>query len=244
MYIIDKEEKRYEQLTEAFPWLNKVQVIALVGAGGKTTLMYALAEEFKSQGKKVIVTTSTRIRKPDNYYVTADVKEAVQVLQRSGIVVLGEEMGEQKLHMELASSIEFLKENCDVVLIEADGAKMLPIKVPRSQEPVIIKDTEAVLGVVGLDALHQPLGKICFGQAEAISFFEKQLDEKIEEADILKLMQSEQGLKKQVKDRYFGVILNKADTKERQQSARRIMDRACRSGKSGWIAAVSRMEES
>ena len=35
------------------------RVISLVGGGGKTTTMYALAEIFREEGKKVIVTTST-----------------------------------------------------------------------------------------------------------------------------------------------------------------------------------------
>ena len=38
------------------------RVISLVGGGGKTTTMYALAEIFREEGKKVIVTTSTHLQ--------------------------------------------------------------------------------------------------------------------------------------------------------------------------------------
>lgn len=40
------------------------RVISLVGGGGKTTTMYALAEIFREEGKKVIVTTSTHLQTP------------------------------------------------------------------------------------------------------------------------------------------------------------------------------------
>src|SRR5579884_2692577 len=36
-------------------------LIAIVGAGGKTTTMYTLADELAAQGKRVITTTTTQI---------------------------------------------------------------------------------------------------------------------------------------------------------------------------------------
>lgn len=35
---------------------------AVVGSGGKTTLIHRLAEEYRAQGKKVFVTTTTHMR--------------------------------------------------------------------------------------------------------------------------------------------------------------------------------------
>ena len=40
----------------------------------------------------------------------------------------------------------------DLILIEADGARMMPCKVPAAYEPVILPETDTVLGVLGLDA--------------------------------------------------------------------------------------------
>ena len=39
-------------------------VTALIGGGGKTTLMYTLAEELRRRGT-VLVTTSTHIQRPE-----------------------------------------------------------------------------------------------------------------------------------------------------------------------------------
>jgi probable selenium-dependent hydroxylase accessory protein YqeC len=51
-------------LLDAFDAWNE-RVIALVGAGGKTTAMFHMAHEFGEAGRRVIVTTTTRIRMPD-----------------------------------------------------------------------------------------------------------------------------------------------------------------------------------
>lgn len=41
--------------------LRRGDLLSLVGAGGKTTLMFRLAAEAKALGLRVLVTTSTRI---------------------------------------------------------------------------------------------------------------------------------------------------------------------------------------
>ena len=43
---------------------NKKHIISLVGGGGKTTIMYELAEHFAEQGKRVVVLTTTHIWLP------------------------------------------------------------------------------------------------------------------------------------------------------------------------------------
>ena len=51
------------------------RVISLVGGGGKTTTMYALAEIFREEGKKVIVTTSTHLQAPPEEIRAWDIEE-------------------------------------------------------------------------------------------------------------------------------------------------------------------------
>ena len=41
-------------------------MIAFVGGGGKTTLIYELARELESVGKRVLVTTTTHMLRPKN----------------------------------------------------------------------------------------------------------------------------------------------------------------------------------
>ena len=54
---------------EDLPFLGETgYVISLVGGGGKTTLLYALARHYSAQGQRVLVSTTTHIRRPDANY--------------------------------------------------------------------------------------------------------------------------------------------------------------------------------
>ena len=62
-------------------------VTALIGGGGKTTLLYTLAEELRRCGT-VIVTTSTHIQRPEQYPVLleGDEKDVAAALSENGVV--------------------------------------------------------------------------------------------------------------------------------------------------------------
>ena len=60
---------------EALPFLGETgHVISLVGGGGKTTLLYALARHYSAQGQRVLVSTTTHIQRPDANYATDEVR--------------------------------------------------------------------------------------------------------------------------------------------------------------------------
>ena len=44
--------------------IRNYKMISFVGAGGKSTLMYALAEKISRRGRKVLVSTTTHIYEP------------------------------------------------------------------------------------------------------------------------------------------------------------------------------------
>src|ERR1043166_7206335 len=45
------------------------EVVSLIGAGGKTTTLYRLASELREDGKKILLTTTTKIFKPTKPHV-------------------------------------------------------------------------------------------------------------------------------------------------------------------------------
>ena len=60
-------------IEECFPFLaERGHVISLVGAGGKTTLMYCLAQRFAERGMKTVVMTTTKIKRPDQFAKTIE----------------------------------------------------------------------------------------------------------------------------------------------------------------------------
>lgn len=231
-------------LLEALDIRNRIpRVISLVGGGGKTTVMYELAEELESIGKKVIVTTSTHIRKPADYRtVTAErAEELKKIPWDHGILVTGREAEDGKLKGMAEEELEKLSAYCDVLLIEADGAKCLPLKVPMIHEPVIIPATELVIACAGLDCVGRPFKDYCFRYEKACGLLEKRPEDIISEEDVAEILCSLEGSRKAVEGREYRIILNKADDEERKRMAERIIGH-CRKEYTG-ITAVTAFEQ-
>jgi len=156
-------------LRQAFR-LDNGGVISIVGAGGKTSLMYKLAHEFANAGDSVLTTTTTKIFRPDPdqcpCFFLSDSVEAV----------LKQSEAQLKHHQHITAAvgkasipyklIGFAPEEIDLIwqsglfrwiIVEADGAARLPLKVPAPHEPVFPGTTKWAIGVVGLSAVGQPL---------------------------------------------------------------------------------------
>ncbi len=131
-------------------------VTAIIGGGGKTALLYRLAQELAPRGS-VIVTTSTHIWPPQHLPVLV---EAGPV---NGVVCLGTPCESGKLAAPRQSFSE-LAQLADYVLVEADGSAGRPLKAHLPHEPVIPENAKQVIAVVGLsgfgrqicDAAHRP----------------------------------------------------------------------------------------
>ncbi len=153
---------------------GKPYIISLVGGGGKTSLIRRLAWEGRERGYKVLVLTTTHMAVPDHYEVLVrDRDEVEKSLERDHLAVSGKPEASKKPEEGRKISFwdwEFYGEICpaaDLVLIEADGAKRLPVKVPRPGEPVIPENTDLILCVYGLSSLGKPVQEVCFRLKEA-----------------------------------------------------------------------------
>lgn len=140
-------------------------VTALIGGGGKTTLLYTLAEELGKNGT-VLLATSTRIFPPQQYETLTNADEAAvrAALSCTRIVCVGETAEDGKLAAP-SLSFETLAALADYVLVEADGSKHLPLKAHEAHEPVIPKNAQRVVLVVGMDGMGKPIREICHRSA-------------------------------------------------------------------------------
>ena len=200
-------------------------VIAVVGGGGKTSLIFRLMEEFVADGKKVIVTTTTHMAyEPDRPFAEdGDTDKICDQLKNFGYTVAaGLDRSKGKIGCLPEEKLPELKKLCDVLLIEADGAKRLPLKVPGEREPVIPKFVELVIGVVGMDALGEPIQKTCHRPEKVADFLGKGMEEVVTEDDIVKIAVSAEALRKCVDGREYCVLLNKADIRGKAEAAERI----------------------
>ena len=65
-------------------------VLAVTGAGGKTSCIAALAQELAEKGKRILVVTTTHMYRPERYGVlTGDAAMIIRQLQETGIAVAG-----------------------------------------------------------------------------------------------------------------------------------------------------------
>lgn len=138
-------------------------VTSVIGSGGKTTLLAALARELPGT---VVLTTTTHILPFEGMplVTSADADDVRAALARSRVVCVGAQ-GEKNGKLAAPSlGIEQLAALADHVLVEADGAHRLPLKAHAPWEPVVpacSARTVLVLGASGLgrpvrDVVHRP----------------------------------------------------------------------------------------
>lgn len=138
--------------------MNK-KIVAVVGAGGKTTYIRKKAKEYVHQGKKVFVTTTTHMMKETDTLVSDDAEEIIKRLTEQNFVMAGRDCGE-KIQTLSAETYEKVCAYANVVLVEADGSKHMPIKFPAGHEPVIPENVNQIVVNCGLHALGKPLGEV------------------------------------------------------------------------------------
>ena len=141
------------------------EVISLVGGGGKTTLMFALARELSSDGKLVITTTTTKIFEPSPadtplLLLERDEEAIIRVLLQNvakyrHITLASEKLSSGKLNGVSPEMVIRLAELKPVscMIVEADGAAQRSLKAPNPTEPVIPDNTSLVIPIVGIDAV-------------------------------------------------------------------------------------------
>ena len=145
-------------------------VISLVGAGGKTSLMFRIAREAFIAGESVLTTTTTRIMVPEKKQsseiviaaTSKSVLEKAAVLMKTNLhltaVSAAHHEGDKLVGFESVAIDELQQSGLfRWILVEADGAAKKWIKVPADHEPVIPKCTDRIIGVVGLKAVGKPL---------------------------------------------------------------------------------------
>jgi probable selenium-dependent hydroxylase accessory protein YqeC len=158
--------KTVTTLKEAFE-IRPKEVVSLVGAGGKTSLMFALARELTEKGKAVITSTTTKIFPPSPsetacVFVSSHEDEIIDFILKNagakGCITIGSELLTDSRKLKGVSPLLVLRlikqPQVGHIVIEADGASQRPLKAPNPEyEPVIPSCTTVVIPVVGIDAL-------------------------------------------------------------------------------------------
>lgn len=211
--------------------LNDAPQVAFVGAGGKTTAMFALARQFE---KPVLVTTSThlstsQIASGDLHLILRNAA-AVQSLDPTELpavtIVSRVEQPEGRVSGPSADILqalsEFARQHSFPLLIEADGARLRALKAPAPHEPAIPDFVEAVVVVAGLSALGKPLSETWVHRPERFAELGglRLRGEITTKSLSAVLLHEEGGLKNIPRGSRRIALLNQADTPELKAAAR------------------------
>ena len=135
-------------------------IIAVVGSGGKTTLIKKLASQYLSAGKTVFATTTTHMFIEEDTLLTDNADTIIHHLMEKGYAMAGIAEGE-KIKSLSKETYEAVCSFADVVLVEADGSKHMPLKYPNDSEPVIPDNVEQIIVVWGSHGLYKPAREVC-----------------------------------------------------------------------------------
>lgn len=175
---------------------------AFVGAGGKTTLIHRLAEKYRAEGKRVFVTTSTHMYRENNTLVTDSAAEIIKELEEKGYAMAGTQSLKHTDKITALSQQTYLEvcSKADVVLVEADGSRGMPIKFPNKTEPVIYENTDEIVVVCGLSAIGKTAKKAAFRLEEVKACLNIEEDTLITAQHIQKLLR--EGYINPLKEKY------------------------------------------
>ena len=133
-------------------------VTAIIGSGGKTTLLRTLSGELPG---RVLLCTSTHFQGYADLPTVLDPTESAlrEALWKHPIVCAAGRSPTGKL-VDCGLPYETLADLADFVLVEADGSRRRPLKAHARHEPVIPPCTRQVICVVGLSGLHRPVSEV------------------------------------------------------------------------------------
>lgn len=141
------------------------KTVAFVGAGGKTSAMITLASELSPP---VVMTTTTHLgawqaalAERHEIISSPDALKNIDFTTSESILLTGPLDEGDRLRGVDPATLEALHASCcDLgiyLLIEADGARQLPLKAPADYEPVIPAWVDHVVVLAGLTGLGKPL---------------------------------------------------------------------------------------
>ena len=139
--------------------------------------MFGLGYEFAGAGKRVIMTTTTKMGREQALEAptvcwSADTDCAVEAMNDAGPVMLVTGGDDHKVTGPSPEAVDrlFAETNADYVIVEADGSWRRPLKAPAAHEPVIPVTSTTVVILMGMSAVGRAMQDVTHRIEQAVRF--------------------------------------------------------------------------
>ena len=188
--------------------------VALVGGGGKSTLMHAISEQVTGS---VVITCTTKMGADQHLgrpvLVAPGDDEVVEAASTAGepAMVWSRVEGQKAIGVDPAQCDAWF-ERVDHVIIEADGSRRRPFKAPADYEPIIPSTATLVVSVIGADALGRVIADQCHRPLRVAALIGCRADVRLEPWIAAEVILHERGATKALPaGAAFAVVINKVD---------------------------------
>ncbi|MFN2105680.1 MAG: selenium cofactor biosynthesis protein YqeC, partial [Candidatus Promineifilaceae bacterium] len=175
------------------------QMIAFTGGGGKSSLLFALAGMLPG---KIVITTTTRMAREQIEFAAESIPAAVSRYPAISCIactrisaIVGPDVEADKVGgvgLEVPAQL-LAQPGVSFVLVEADGARMLPLKAPAGHEPAMPLGVDLVVPVCGIDALGKPINIVAHRPELVAGLLGKRDGDLVEASDLAKILTHPQG---------------------------------------------------
>ena len=186
--------------------------VALVGGGGKTTLLHALGDRLAG---RIVLTTTTKMGADEHrgrpVLIDPSDEEIVAATAAGPVVAFRRVEGGKAIGVDPARCDRWF-ELVDHVVIEADGSRGRPFKAPAEYEPVIPATTTLVVHVIGGDALGRVIADQCHRPLRVAALAGCRADQRLDPGLAAAVILHERGVRRSVPpDARFAVAITKVD---------------------------------
>ncbi len=222
--------KRKQSLLQAFNLGAEKALVAFCGAGGKSSLMFALAAQLSG---RLLITSTTRMASTQIAKAAASLEATIvnytnlSILEQrkaaKKLILFSGSLNEEKVSGIPKDMPVQLLQLFDFILVEADGARMLPIKAPAEHEPAIPDGTTLVVPVIGIDSLGHPIQETAHRPELLAALLGKTKSDILTRRDLAQvLIDRNGGLKNVPQNARVIPAINKVETDKQLKAARDI----------------------
>ena len=178
--------------------LQERDLVAFVGAGGKSSLLLALGRELATTDSRLVMTTTTKMG-PDQVPGWTDLcrtqGEVTAALDRRRPAFLVGSVRPSKITGVASELVDRVFDDAvaDYVLVEADGARRRLLKAPAPHEPVIPSSATLVVVVANTAAVGRPIHVVAHRPERVASLLGVSVDHVLGPVDVARVLADQSG---------------------------------------------------